>query len=70
MYKILCMLLILPVAYFASAQHNLDAAAVKFDDTRISQWAATCVVERGWLNIADKGQGYASAGADQNATGP
>lgn len=70
MYKILCTLLALPVAYSATAQHNLDAAAIKFDDTRISQWAATCVVERGWLDIADKAQGYASAGADQNATGP
>ncbi|RYD94177.1 MAG: T9SS type A sorting domain-containing protein [Sphingobacteriales bacterium] len=60
----------LSTAYFAAAQHNLDNAAVKADDARISQWAATCVVERGWLDIADKAQGYASAGADQNATGP
>ncbi len=70
MYKLLFTLLFLSLAYFASAQHNLDNAAIKADDARISQWAATCVVTRGWLDIADKTQGYASAGADQNATGP
>lgn len=70
MYKILSALLMLSVAYGASAQHNIDAAAIQADDARISQWAATCVVERGWIDIADKGQGYASVGADQNATGP
>lgn len=70
MYKFLSTLLLLPVAYFSSAQHNLDAEAVKADDTRISQWAAGCTVARGWLDIADKSQGYATAGTDQNATGP
>lgn len=69
MYKILSTLLLLPVAYFSSAQNNLDAAAIHVYDTRISQWATGCTVERGWLNIADKSLGYASAGIDQNATG-
>lgn len=69
MYKILSTLLLLPVAHFSSAQNNLDAAAIHVYDTRISQWATGCTVERGWLNIADKSLGYASAGIDQNATG-
>lgn len=70
MYKILSTLLLLPVAYCSSAQHNLDAAAIKFNDARISQWAAGCTVERGWKDIADKSQGYASVGTEQNAVGP
>lgn len=54
----------------ATAQHNIDAAAVRADDARISGWATACTVTRGWLDISDKSLGLATAGTEQNAIGP
>lgn len=51
------------------AQNNLDAFAIPANDGSISAWASGCVVTRGWIDIADKSQGYVSTGTEQNAIG-
>lgn len=42
---------------------------IAVNDTRITDWAHTCTVTRGWLDIADKSMGHSSMGADTNAIG-
>ncbi|MDR9487617.1 T9SS type A sorting domain-containing protein [Salibacter sp.] len=39
------------------------------DSVIVEQWLSDVDVVRGYLNIADKSAGFASAGSDQNATG-
>ena len=45
------------------------STAISKNDNRIVAWAATCKVERGWMDIADKQQGKVLLGTEQNATG-
>jgi hypothetical protein len=42
---------------------------IAVNDTRIVDWAHTCSVTRGWLDIADKSLGQVSMGTDTNAIG-
>lgn len=62
-------------AYFgASAQFPPQAGvqgstAIHKSDNAFTGWAKDCSVTRGWIDIADKSQGYVSLGIDNNATG-
>jgi hypothetical protein len=42
---------------------------IAVNDTRIVDWAHTCSVTRGWLDIANKSLGQVSMGTDTNAIG-
>jgi hypothetical protein len=42
---------------------------IAVNDTRIVDWAHTCTVTRGWLDIANKSLGQVSMGTDTNAIG-
>ncbi len=57
------------VAQYAPQAGVAGSTAISKNDSRIVGWAATCTVERGWLDIADKPQGRASLGVDQNGIG-
>ena len=57
------------VAQYAPQAGVAGSTAINKNDSRIVGWAATCMVERGWLDVADKQQGRASLGEDGNATG-
>lgn len=57
------------VAQYAPQAGVAGSTAISKSDSRIVGWAASCTVERGWLDIADKQQGRASLGEDANATG-
>lgn len=57
------------VAQYAPQAGVAGSTAISKNDSRIVAWAATCTVERGWLDVADKQQGRASLGEDANATG-
>lgn len=57
------------VAQYAPQAGVAGSTAINKSDSRIVGWATTCMVERGWLDIADKQQGRASLGEDGNATG-
>lgn len=70
MNKYTLLLSLLTVGISTNAQHNIDADAIRTDDARISGWATGCMVQRGWMDIADKGAGLATAGTEQNAIGP
>ncbi|HRP88928.1 MAG TPA: T9SS type A sorting domain-containing protein [Edaphocola sp.] len=50
------------------AQNN--TGEIPLSDSRISHWANTCIVQRGWINIADTTLGKTSSGTEQNAVGP
>lgn len=57
------------VAQYAPQAGVAGSTAISKNDSRIVAWATTCTVERGWLDIADKPQGRASQGIDQNGIG-
>jgi hypothetical protein len=57
------------VAQYAPQAGVAGSTAISKNDNRIVGWASTCTVERGWLDIADKQQGRASLGVDQNGIG-
>lgn len=60
----------LPVAaQFAPQAGVTGSTAIERDDNNIVGWANACVVERGWVDIADKVQGAVTAGTDANAIG-
>jgi hypothetical protein len=46
------------------------STAISASDNRFVEWAKQCVVQRGYMNIADPSLGYASAGVDSFAAGP
>ncbi|HEY9177309.1 MAG TPA: T9SS type A sorting domain-containing protein [Flavipsychrobacter sp.] len=57
------------VAQYAPQAGVAGSTAISKADNNIVGWAATCTVERGWLDIADKQQGRASLGEAGNAIG-
>lgn len=57
------------VAQYAPQAGVAGSTAISKGDNNIVGWAATCTVERGWLDIADKQQGRASLGEAGNAIG-
>lgn len=67
---LLISLICLPaVAQYAPQAGVTGSTAISRDDNRIVGWANGCTVERGWLDVADKGQGKVSQGSDANAIG-
>lgn len=57
------------VAQYAPQVGVAGSTAISKGDSRIVGWAASCTVERGWLDIADKQQGRASLGDEAHAVG-
>ena len=57
-------------AQFAPVAGLPGITAIPGDSSAIVQWASGCIVQRGYLNIADKGLGFASYGNDSSALGP
>ncbi|MCB0698986.1 MAG: T9SS type A sorting domain-containing protein [Chitinophagales bacterium] len=45
------------------------STAISANDSRFVAWANTCTLVRGWVDIADKSQGYTGFGAEADATG-
>lgn len=57
------------VAQFAPQADVTGSTAISRNDARIVDWALDCKVTQGWLDIADKSQGFVSFGSESNATG-
>lgn len=57
------------VAQFAPQAGVAGTTAIGKTDNRIVGWANKCVVERGWVDIADKAQGKATLGSETDAAG-
>lgn len=57
------------VAQFAPQAGVSGTTAIGKTDNRIVGWANKCVVERGWIDIADKAQGKATLGSETDAAG-
>jgi hypothetical protein len=55
-------------AQFAGPVGTAGTSAVYKDSSAFINWASTCVVTRGYQDIANTGGGYASVGADTNGT--
>ncbi len=71
MKYICCVLLSFLYIHTASAQFepaagHIGSTAVYQDSTVIMQWAKSCKLQRGYMNIANPSSGYASVG-DENA---
>lgn len=71
--KLILVLLILP--YLAHAQFDgivgtEGCRAIHCEDARIIGWATSCVVKRGYQNIAKPENGMVSYGTEESATGP
>ncbi|MFT4061767.1 MAG: T9SS type A sorting domain-containing protein [Edaphocola sp.] len=67
-----CMLLIngaSAMAQFAPQVPLPGNTAIKADSSLVKEWANSCTVYRGYVNITDTGLGRATAGADSNAVG-
>jgi len=56
-------------AQYASAAGEVGSTAIWKDSSAFVAWAKTCVVSRGYQNIADTALGFASAGHDTLAIG-
>lgn len=56
-------------AQFAPQAGVAGSGAISKSDNRFVDWASNCVVERGWVDIADKSQGKASIGAEAQGIG-
>lgn len=61
-------------AYSASAQYAIQAPlagheGIRSNDPRFVDWASGCSVQRGWLDIADKGLGQPTLGSIEDALG-
>ncbi len=56
-------------AQFAPQAGVPGSTAIHKADNAFTGWAKDCIVTRGWIDIADKSQGYVSLGIDNNATG-
>lgn len=56
-------------AQFAPQAGVPGSTAIHKSDNAFTGWAKDCSVTRGWIDIADKLQGYVSLGIDNNATG-
>jgi hypothetical protein len=50
------------------AVKNGGTEAIHKDDAMFKSWGTTCTVTRGYMDIADPGLGYASAGTNENGT--
>ncbi len=55
---------------FAPAAGQPGSTAIHKDSSIIVNWAKTCEVERGYMNIEDPSLGYVSFGEPSNAVGP
>ncbi len=54
---------------FHGAVGSANTNAIHKDSSIFVAWAKTCVVNRGWQNIANTGLGYTNVGIDSNAIG-
>ncbi len=54
---------------FAPQATISGSTAISKNDASIKAWATNCVLNRGWLDIADPSQGKPTLGADTNAIG-
>jgi hypothetical protein len=59
----------LAFSQFAPPAEQAGSTAIHSDSTIFIAWANTCVVERGWMNIAIADSGRVSFGADSAAVG-
>jgi hypothetical protein len=69
-FATLCLLLInfsLP-AQFAGPVGSIGTSAMYKDSSAFINWASTCMVTRGYQDIANTGMGYVTVGADTNGT--
>jgi len=57
------------IAQYAPAVGLLGSTAISKDSTIIHNWAASCSIERGWINIADTSMGKATSGDYDKALG-
>ncbi len=62
--------------FFNTAQSQFEpvaglpgSTAMPADSSAFTEWATGCIVQRGFINIANSSLGYASAGADTSAMG-
>jgi len=80
-YSFIFVAIILPLkinAQFAPAAGQVGSTAIHKDSSIFIDWAKTCIVERGYINIEDKNQTYTQGeltsnraffGKDENAVG-
>ncbi|XOV66170.1 MAG: T9SS type A sorting domain-containing protein [Fluviicola sp.] len=64
-----CFLSFISLSQYDGAAGTGGSLAIHKDSNIIVSWANTCVVSRGWLDISDKGMGFASHGSDDLGTG-
>ncbi|HTO16848.1 MAG TPA: T9SS type A sorting domain-containing protein [Edaphocola sp.] len=67
--KIITLLFLISICHFEYVTAQSHTGGIPITDARIQQWAASCYVERGWINIADKNLGKTTSGTEQNAIG-
>jgi hypothetical protein len=56
-------------AQFPGPVGSINTTAMHKDSSAFKGWAATCIVNRGWQDIADESLGLADVGVNSNATG-
>ncbi|KAA5536094.1 T9SS type A sorting domain-containing protein [Taibaiella lutea] len=74
MYRFLSSTILLFAMLSAKAQYAPQTplqgnTAIPQNDSRIVDWAATCSIERGWLDIADTSLGHPTLGSESDAVG-
>lgn len=57
------------VAQYAPQAGVAGSTAISANDSRFVAWASSCVLQRGWIDIADKSQGQGLFGAEADAIG-
>jgi len=73
-YRYLYLVILLLQVMASNAQYAPQTplqgnTAIPQNDSRFVDWAATCTLQRGWLNIADKSLGQPTLGSEADAIG-